>query len=294
VAVMKIVRGLLLVGLGLYFAYLLVSGNLKNYINTEVAWLTTTAVVFFLALGLGSLYSAAFAPREHGHEHAYHDHDDDHDHAHDHDHADGHVHARISWGIVAVAAIPLLLGVLIPSQPLGASMLDENLGAGVALDTSGSTSTVTQSPATDPGPGTSAAVAPSFPVGDDSDVTQWNIYDWSIAFRSTEKERSWFNGQPADVVGILVRPESAPAGHFVAGRWVMRHCAADAYGVGMLVRWAGNEKFPVETWVRAKGTIEVRQVGGGSEPTLVLSATSVEEVPEPDVPYLFPRRVNTR
>src|SRR5690606_11429421 len=83
----------LLLGLGLYFVYNIVSGNLTNYINVRFAWLSYVAAVLLLLIGG---YSAYHMLRHHsGGEHH-------------------HEHAQMSWGTLLVIAIPLVLGTLIP------------------------------------------------------------------------------------------------------------------------------------------------------------------------------------
>ena len=47
----------ILLGLGLYFIYNLLSGNLTNYINARFAWLSWVAAPLFLLLGALSAYS---------------------------------------------------------------------------------------------------------------------------------------------------------------------------------------------------------------------------------------------
>src|SRR5262245_27264615 len=46
----------LLLALGVYFVYVIVSGNLTNYINARFAWLSYVAAALFLLLGLSSAY----------------------------------------------------------------------------------------------------------------------------------------------------------------------------------------------------------------------------------------------
>jgi Predicted membrane protein len=86
-------RAALLIGLGLYFVYNIVSGNLANYINARFAWLSVVAAALFLLLGAAAVYRLL----RHGHSHddAHHDHDHDHD------------HGAFSWGVIAVVAVPL-------------------------------------------------------------------------------------------------------------------------------------------------------------------------------------------
>src|SRR5690606_2003718 len=101
------IKTAILLGLGVYFVYNIISGNLTNYVNERFAWLSYVAAALFLITGLYSLYHLLTAHR--GHDHA------EHEHSHE-----GHHHGQMSWGVLAIVAIPLLLGTLIPSRPLGA------------------------------------------------------------------------------------------------------------------------------------------------------------------------------
>src|SRR4051794_5851415 len=91
------IKALLLIGLGVYFVYNIASGNILNYVNVRFAWLSYVAAALFLLIGAFSIW------------HLLRDHDD-HD-AHEHAHGD-HVHAPISWGVLALLAVPLVLGTL--------------------------------------------------------------------------------------------------------------------------------------------------------------------------------------
>jgi uncharacterized repeat protein (TIGR03943 family) len=100
------VKVAILLGLGLYFSYNIISGNLSNYINIRFAWLSYVAASLFLLLGLAGVYRLLRAERR-AHEHG------------------------ISWFALAVTTVPLVLGTAIPSQPLGADAVgtDFNMNA---------------------------------------------------------------------------------------------------------------------------------------------------------------------
>jgi putative membrane protein len=294
-----LLKPLILLGLGVYFAWLVVGGTLKNYINTEFAWLSITASILFFLLGISSIVSltadrSTSASVEHDHEH---DHEHEHDHS-QHDHA--HNHAG-SWVALGIVAIPLLLGLLVPSKPLDAAALDNTLSltGGPGTDT-GVIQVPTAYPTSELAPtpvvsGPHQATPVGLAEGQATALAQpeWNIYDWQQAFQSNTYSKEWFSSQSADIVGLVVRPDDIPSGHVVVGRWVMRHCAADAFGVGMLVSSEQAAGIPDETWVRVRGQLSVQQIN--NEPVLVLSATSIDDkVGEPTIPYIFPRRLETK
>lgn len=250
----------LLVGLALYFLYNIISGNLSNYINQRFAWLTVVAVVLFLLLAAGSLLDLRRARRAQAHDH-HHDHDHDHhDHDHHHhEHEHDHDHGSLSWKIIAVTAIPLLLGTLIPSRPLGSSAIDGNISLS-AVSVSNAT-TFTTNP------------------------LEWNVLDWLRSFNSTD-DLSSFNGREADVVGFVYREPTFPPDTFMVARFTVSCCVADASAIGLAVRSEGSDSLTADTWVRVKGTFELGEFRGDSVP--ILTAETVETVPQPDHPYLYP------
>ena len=242
----------LLLGLGVYFAYVVFSDNLKNYTHPQFAWLAVLAAVFLLVLGLVSGYEMMSRRRARTPE------DEEHDHEHPHEHVHHH---HVSWAVLGVVAIPLVLGVIVPSRPLGAAAMNNSNLAGPSLQVEGS--------------GTYSV-----------DPPEWNIMEWQLAFKNQMHPNDWFTGKEADLIGFVVHRPDIPAEHFVAARFVMYHCAADARGVGLLVNWPQSRELAQDSWVRAQGTMQVKEVNG--EPVLTLVASQVETVPEPELPYLRP------
>ncbi len=231
-------RTALLLGLGLYFGYNIASGSLANYINARFAWLSYVAAALFLLLGAASASRLMRGGQTH-------------QHGPDHD------HGALSWGAIAVVAVPLALGTLIPSQPLGASAV----GGGVSMDTSGG----------------DAIAAFSVPPLDRS------VLDWARAFNASDDLRA-FNGQDADVTGFVYRSDALPADIFLVTRFVISCCVADSAAVGLPVQW--DDIPPLDTWVRVLGRFELGTFQG--EPKPILRPTSVEVVEQPAHPYLYP------
>ncbi|MBZ0288491.1 MAG: TIGR03943 family protein, partial [Anaerolineae bacterium] len=227
----------LLAGLGAYFVVNIASGNLTNYINVRFAWLSYLAAALFLLLAASNLYR--LLREEHNHDH------------HDHD------HGGLSWGMLTIVAVPLVLGTLIPSRPLGAEAIgaDINMSA-VAGDTM---TTLTTNP------------------------LDRNILDWVRAFNGGD-DLATFNGQEADVIGFVYRDETMPADQFMVARFTISCCVADSIAVGLPVAW--GEAVPTDTWVRVLGRFELGEFRG--EPKPILHATSVEVIDQPEHPYLYP------
>jgi uncharacterized repeat protein (TIGR03943 family) len=231
----------LLLGLGLYFVYNILSGNLTNYINVRFAWLSYVAAGLFLLIGG---YSAYHLLRHHTGEHA-------------HDHS----HAPLSWGALLIVAIPLVLGTLIPSRPLGVEAVDGDLGLSSGSLTANSTTTFTISP------------------------ENRNVLDWLRVINSTE-DYATLNGQPADVIGFVYTEPSFGENRFMVARFTMSCCVADASAIGLPTYWADAGTLEQGQWVRVRGTMQVAPFRDDEMP--VLQASTVEVTDQPEHPYLYP------
>jgi len=231
-----------LLGLGAYFIYNIISGNLSNYINVRFAWLSYVAAALFMLLGVFGAYSL-LRPKPHEHNH-------DHDHDHDHDHG-------ISWVGLAIVSVPLLLGTLIPSRPLGADAIQGVNMSVVAVD---------------------ETLAPTDPA-------TWNVLDWLRSFNMNSDIHS-FDGQAANVVGLVWRDANFAENQFMVARFTISCCVADASPIGLPVVFDDAQSYPTDTWVQVNGNFRVEDFRGSEFP--VLYATSIEQIEEPEHPYLYP------
>ncbi len=246
------IKAAILFGLGVYFNYNIASGNLSNYINLRFAWLSYAAAALFLILGLfgfATLIRDALADRhpDHGQQTC------------EHDALDIHNHGFVSWPVLLIVAVPLILGVFVPSHPLGARAVDGNLSISAA-------STINAAALTIP-------------------PEQRNVLDWLRAF-SLSQDMTHFNNQPADLIGFVYHEPTFGEDHFMIARFAISCCVADASAIGVPVFWSDSASLKVDAWVRVKGSFQVGEFRSDTVP--VLQATSVEAVPQPEHPYLYP------
>ena len=89
-------------------------------------------------------------------------------------------------------------------------------------------------------------------------------------------------GSEVDFVGFVARNADTPSDELLLTRYVITCCAADATVVQIRVVNVTPGLFDQEDWVEVKGTIYPigRQV--------IVVASSIEEAPRPDRPYLTP------
>lgn len=237
------IKALLLFGLAGYFAFIILSGNLSNYINQRFAWLSYLAVILFAALGVACL----LALREML------------DQAH-HDHGD-HVHTRVSTPMLMMVSVPLILGTLIPSAPLGASAV-ESISFGARSYVVGS------------------------PVVASKPPLERDVLDWSRQFVG-EQAPSTFNDLPARVLGFAYREPGFPENTFMVARFTLSCCVADASAIGLPARLPETMSLVKEgAWVWAEGTFKAERFMGQDVP--VLQIASLEPTEQPEHPYLYP------
>ncbi|MEP7285224.1 MAG: TIGR03943 family protein [Chloroflexota bacterium] len=269
------IQSLILLLLGMYFLDNMLSGRIYFYINERFGWLSWIATGIFLVLGITGVFDLfRTSHREAEHDHAEHDHDHaEHDH-HDHDDHEllqetgheGHNHgAAASWPVLALVAVPLVLGVIVPAKPLGAS----------AVGTSG-VSTSFNALQAGGGSATQLSVA----------STDRNVLDWVRAFNGSSNVDE-FNAQPADMIGFVyrdIRFKDQPL--FMVARFTISCCVADASAIGVIVQSDQAAKLAPDSWVHIKGKFQSQQFDGAKTPILV--ADSIEPTNQPDHPYLYP------
>lgn len=233
-------KAAILLGLSGYFVYNIATGDLNNYINTRFAWLSYVAVVLFGLMGVMTIYALM---RQNDSVILY---------------QDDTTHTRIGWGIVMIVAIPLMLGTLIPSRPLGAEAVNGNISL-TASTYSGAVVT--------------------------KDPLQRNVLDWLRVF-ADETAPAVFNGEPADLIGFIYREPDFPPDHFMVARFTVSCCVADAGAIGLPVYSPAAADLADGEWVHLTGTFEAGTFRNTAMP--ILQADVVTVVPEPEHPYLYP------
>ena len=233
-------KSVVLVCLGVFFIYSIASGNLSNYINQRFAWLSYVAAGLFLLLGVANAVDLLL-------------------------HRDyallDRSHSPITWTVIAIVAIPLMLGVLVPSRPLGSAAA----AGSVSLSLSAASVTKATTFTTDP--------------------LKWNVLDWLRAFHMSDDVNS-LNGKQANVIGFVYREGTFPDNEFMIERFAVSCCVADASALGLPVISDKASQYPADTWVQIKGTLKVGKFKGDNWP--ILQAVSIEKIGQPAHPYLYP------
>jgi uncharacterized repeat protein (TIGR03943 family) len=166
---------------------------------------------------------------------------------------------------VALVALPILLGVLVPPQPLGAAALS-NREVNVTLQGS--------------------ALPAAVRAAAEKAATEKNVLDWGHTFAASGNPAQEFAGEHAKVTGFVFRDERFGANQFMVTRFVVSCCVADANVAGMVVTWPQAGELPADQWVEVAGTLQAGTLDGETLP--VLAAASVTPVDMPQQPYLYP------
>ena len=159
--------------------------------------------------------------------------------------------------------VPLLIGVLIPSRPLDSS----------AFATKGFN---TSSP---------LVSADSSAQLFETDSEERNVLDWIKLF-NYETDIPQFVGQKASVIGFVYFDESLNKNQFFISRFIISCCAADGFAIAMVGEWPQASTLEKDSWVLVKGTIQSITLNEQVVP--LIKADSVQAVPIPEQPYLFP------
>lgn len=237
-------RLLVLATFGGYFAFVVLSGRWALYIDNSFRWLSVVAVGLFTIMALSHLSG-------------------DDDNAGMQDDVPEEEHTRVGAWSIAIAAVPLFLGLVIPARPLGAD----------AISTRGVDTTFTSVSLSSAGSESLTIVA-----------SERNVLDWARAIASSP-EPAEFNGEEANVVGFVFRDSRFGENQFMVTRFTLSCCVADAMAVGLVVNADNAAAFAQDTWVRIEGTFTETEFDGSFIP--ILYAESVTPVEQPSQPYLY-------
>jgi uncharacterized repeat protein (TIGR03943 family) len=233
-------KTLILLGMAVYFGVLLATGTLANYINLRFAWLSWVALAAFLVLGLWSAYRLLRVGTPAAGTHTS-------------------IHLPVSWGTIAIVALPLMLAVAVPSQPLTADAVQ----GGISMQAIG---------------GVSAEARFDLPP------EQRNVLDWLRVFDNTTTPAE-LDGLPVDVIAFVYREPDMQPTQFLAARFTLSCCVADAFAIGMPVDYADAASLTDGAWVRIRGTLRAGTFQDRQIP--IIQPETVEPVDPPSTPYLY-------
>lgn len=241
-------QALILVGLGVYLLIKVLDGRILLYIGQRFVVLVLLAALAMIILAQLVLRARPAPQAEETHD----------------DHLAGHQHddQRKGW-VIWLVALPLLVGLLVPERPLGASALQSrgvNFTSGISARSS---------------IGQAVGLPPA----------QRSVLDWIRVYEESEDPAA-LEGQPADVTGFVYHDVRLGKDKFMVGRFTIACCVADAMALGMIIDWPQSAELPDNQWVRVRGPVHAQVIDGKTVPSV--RAEQVEIVPQPEQPYLFP------
>ncbi len=238
-------KPVILVLMAIFFAQKLYSGTLFYYIGPRFSWLVPVAAAILITLAGSFNLPRGNTAQDH-----------DADHAHEHE------HSTASLWPLAIVALPLALGVLVPAKPLGAGAATNR---GVSTDYAVSADER----------GMLLSVAPG----------SRTVLDWARAM-SANSDPAALDGQHADVVGFVYRDPRFAPDQFMVARFAITCCVADATAIGVVVQSADAAGLAASSWVRVTGAFEAGKLADAGLPVLI--AADVTPVQPLEQPYLYP------
>ena len=244
-----ILKALVLIATGLFLYSRVFNDSILFYINQRFVTLTVAASVGFILVAV-SYYRRSLGQAEAG------------DHDHDHGPDEKHEHGNLSWVGWVIVAIPVVFGLFVRPQPLGAAAVG-NREVNVSAMTS--------------------VTAPSSDGRINLQVGEKTIVDWLVEFQ--RKEPSAFAGEEASVIGFVYSDERFGEDRFLVGRFILSCCVADASPVGLVVLWPEAMALAPDQWVEVRGHFEVGTFDGLEIPILVADEVILTDTPTN--PYLY-------
>jgi len=239
--------------MGLYFVDLAVSGNLSNYINTDnFGWLTWTGAFILFAIAGANMLQLMTNDTINT---------DNHQSTPNYDPYNRQSTVWAGWFFIALVSVPLMLGLGVSSEPLGASAVGNELSSDISTINVGNISSA------------------------DIPAANRNLLDWVRIF-SQSPDMSEYAGDNVNVIGFVYKDARfAGTDNFMVVRFTLSCCVADARPIGLMVQNADGVTIEQDTWVNITGTIAIEDVDG--VPTPVIVTDSIEPTEQPEQPYLY-------
>ncbi|MCA1038485.1 TIGR03943 family protein [Bacillus infantis] len=298
------------------------TGEISKYINPKYESLSQIASVIFLVLFFIQI-TRIWGQKEKKHHH-HHDgemeccqHDDgDHDCGHHHDHGTSPFTAKklLSYSIII---FPLITGFLLPPKVLDASIADKK--GGMAILSHGKQKADQNKAATEENQTDQKEAAKDQLEAKQGDTIDENEPDpnlenqpvmtndeytaykkrlaksnsillnddvYAAYYESMHEDLDSFVGKEIELKGFVYKEEGFNEDQLVISRFLVSHCVADASIVGFLSQFQEASGLEADSWIKAKGTIEMAEYNGTMLP--LLKVTEWESISEPDQPYIYP------
>lgn len=279
----KLVRGIILFGFTVYLIKLLGSGEIYRLVAPYIANLLWVTLGCFLILTFHTL-SRIYQPVP-AHDHAGHNHN---------------LKPNLGWAILTA---PVVLGLTLPTQSLGSSMIHSALTTQAAQSVAPIGKVSTPNLAKTPAPITEEKIDLATVPHADGDYekpirrqpgTDLPLHELMSNILIAPE---YYYNQTYQYTGFVYHPPGWPQNRLVLLRYMISCCAADASPIGVSVEWKDADKIPADQWLTVSGVLSTRKIpdantivpiawyqGSEQKPTVI--ASTITSIKEPKDPYL--------
>lgn len=275
----RLLQAVILIGFSIYLIRLFGTGEIHRLVAPHIAVLLELTLGVLVVMTLYALLTF-FRNRsacECDHDHSHH-----HDHHHDHDH---HHHGLNPVSLLLI--VPVVLGLFVPTQALGASMMNNGLQA---VPNKVDLSKVPRSE--------DAKYIPKPPKPKEG--SELSLDD--VAENILIAPEYYFNRR-FKFTGFVYHPNGWPSNRMILVRYLITCCVADATPIGIAVETKDAAKYKNNTWVQIDGTILTRKIpqldkidatswyyGYPDKPVLI--AHAIKQIKQPEDPYIYPTGID--
>lgn len=164
-------------------------------------------------------------------------------------------------GMLAILALPVVLGLFVPARPLGAvSVPGKSLSSG-----------------------SNDALVNRWRAQLTDDSRTWTLLEWTAATRKADLAP--LRDKPASFDGFVFRTADLQPDEVWVGRYIVTCCTADGTALSLRVQAPNAAAFAIDDWVRVDGLLASNMINGEAKPLIIGTLTAIDT---PDVPYLYP------
>ncbi|MBY0123708.1 TIGR03943 family putative permease subunit [Bacillus sp. S/N-304-OC-R1] len=315
------IRAFILLTFSIFILKLHYTGEMTKYINPKYLGLSLTAAIIFIVLFFIQL-TRIWSEKHIHHKHSHHEDDCCHhqDHACHHDHGETPFNFKklVSYMIIV---FPLLTGFLLPPKVLDASIANKKGGMAIITNQKEASenkgiSEKNEEELTEP----SEIPEPKNPS--ENSLAQEHLLDPFLASQEEMSEDDYeelrktlsekpnvvmeesvfstyyedihmdiqkYKGKQIELTGFVYKEDDFEQDQVVLARFLITHCVADASIVGFLSEHPDASSMKTDTWIEAKGILDVTTYDGIELP--LIKITSWKEIPDPQKPYIYPINV---
>ena len=165
--------------------------------------------------------------------------------------------------ICAILAFPLICGVFNPTAVLGSYMIEKK----------------------DSNPARSIPVSSSPANQEDSWEPVINDNQFLAAMMILYGSPTDYLNRDIEFTAFIYHQDNFPSDCFLAARFGITCCAADAQVTGLLCHFQNQEKLPQDQWVRVKGMLHVQSFMSSEVP--IVEVSSLQLIEPPKNPYVY-------